>query len=170
MTLLTHDRLVSAAHINRWRGRTVRPYSVLEHTIIGAKLMLSGTVEDYSPVTIKCWMLHDLHETEIVGDVPTPDKRKYMNDLYFKDVLEFDMRIGRDCDMPKAWWDHPAIHTIDRLMIEAENYAVANSLDPSLTFNKDDAAHQFIYKRIVLDARMETHEIALDFWRIWNGL
>jgi hypothetical protein len=81
------NRLKAAAHIARWRGWTKRHYSILEHMILGAAAM-----EDcgFSRDAQAWFLLHDMHETEVIGDVPTPHKALYCNDAFHADCDKFD--------------------------------------------------------------------------------
>lgn len=84
--LINEKMIISASRLCRWNGYTHRHYSVLEHTIIGTKLLDDEDAKRH-------FMLHDFHETIIVGDVPTPDREKYMNDYYHTRINEIDRQI-----------------------------------------------------------------------------
>ncbi len=95
MTIITKDRIAALGNINRWRGWTVRPYSVLEHTVIGVDAVRAhGMREDIQ----RQFLLHDLHESEICGDVPVPDKERYVNRAFHDACAAFDRSIGMSND------------------------------------------------------------------------
>jgi hypothetical protein len=83
-------RLNAAAHIARWRGWTKRPYSILEHMVVGAEVMRRL---GYSRDAQAWFLLHDMHETEVIGDVPTPDKAAYCNEDFHRACDAFDAGV-----------------------------------------------------------------------------
>lgn len=83
-------RLMAAANIARWRGWTRRHYSILEHMIVGTSVMEQL---GYSRDAQAWFLLHDMHETEICGDVPTPDKARYCNDDFHDACDAFDLQL-----------------------------------------------------------------------------
>lgn len=65
-----HEIAHALAHINRYTGHTVRPYSVAEHSLLCADMAhLCG----HAPVVELCCLLHDAHEA-YCGDMPSPIK------------------------------------------------------------------------------------------------
>lgn len=81
------NRIIAAGNINRWRGWTRRPYSILEHMVIGTRVLHRLGAPKEAQIL---FLIHDMHETEVIGDVPTPDKRKYCNELFHIDCQTFD--------------------------------------------------------------------------------
>lgn len=105
------NRLNAAANIARWRGWTRRHYSILEHMIVGTSaLQQLGASRD-----AQCWfLLHDMHETEIIGDVPTPDKRDYCNDDFHVDCAAFDREIQRAYNLTVTETVQTVVDSMDR--------------------------------------------------------
>lgn len=89
--MLDTRRLIAATNIARWRGWTKRPYSILEHMVVGAEVMRRL---GYAPESQAWFLLHDMHETEVIGDVPTPDKAAYCNAQFHSacDAFDFELR------------------------------------------------------------------------------
>jgi hypothetical protein len=130
MLLLTLDRLHAAANINRWRGWTKRPYSILEHQLIGAQVMLDVMSADRQ--LVEQFMVHDMHETEVIGDVPTPDKKMYCNTMFDIACEDFDMTLGIELNLPSRWWTDKSVKWMDRQMLLCENDHMSTRPDPSL--------------------------------------
>lgn len=117
--IITRRRLNAMCNINRWYGDTTRPFSIMEHTAIGAHVAVWFR---WSPLAQRCWWLHDIHESEICGDVSTPDKSLYTGDDYTNAVREFDDLLGFEVDgMPMHWWEDPVIRIMDTMMRDVEN-------------------------------------------------
>ena len=127
--IVTRERITAMCHINRWRGWTTRPYSVGEHVAIGANTMswFSRPAEQ-----MQRWWMHDMHETEIIGDVPTPDKCMYVNAAYDAAVEEFDVRLGAEMGLGDLWWRDKGVKDIDRKVLIVENELIAVRKDPAL--------------------------------------
>jgi 5'-deoxynucleotidase YfbR-like HD superfamily hydrolase len=102
-------RLMAAAHICRWRGWTKRHYSILEHMIIGTEVLNRIG----APENVQRWfLLHDMHETEICGDIPTPDKQKYCN-------IQFDLACeDYDNSLRETYGDLVSLTQADRAMVK----------------------------------------------------
>lgn len=88
--IINTRRLNAAANIARWRGWTKRHYSILEHMVVGAEVMRRL---GYSREAQAWFLLHDMHETEVIGDVPTPDKVAYCNADFHRACDAFDMEM-----------------------------------------------------------------------------
>lgn len=121
MTILRIERIIAMGNLNRWNGWTVRPYSVLEHTVIGVELMRDSGIDQHAQL---CFLMHDVHETEFCGDIPTPDKARFMGDDYTAAVEEFDTRLGAEVGLSGRWWRNPIIHDMDHAAKIAENDAI----------------------------------------------
>jgi len=76
--------------------------------------------------------MHDMHETEVIGDVPTPDKRMYVNAAYDAAVEDFDMRLGAEMDLGDLWWRDKGVKDIDHKVLIVENELIAVRKDPAL--------------------------------------
>lgn len=145
--IATRERFTALCRINRWGGWTKRPYSVGEHTAIGAWVANWFKFRDDS---IHHWWMHDMHETEIVGDVTTPQKHLYMNEMYFTDVADFDRQLGLGLNFRDGWWGDATIKRLDRKMLLVENDLIAVNPDPELPApDYTDALQKEIRSRIL---------------------
>jgi hypothetical protein len=108
-------RLMAAAHICRWRGWTTRHYSILEHMIVGTEVL----EQMKAPENVQRWfLLHDMHETEICGDIPTPDKARYCNIQFDLACEDYDNRL-RD-----TYGDLVRLTAAERLMVKDMDHAM----------------------------------------------
>lgn len=116
-------RVKALGYINRWYGHTKRPFSVLEHTVIGAEV-LTEMMND-SRDAVRYFLLHDLHESVIGGDMSTPDVAKYTNDR-FRDaraIVDEDFwRMTGWCEPSK--FSVLAADMMDKTMAIVENETV----------------------------------------------
>lgn len=156
--IITPERIWAASNLNRWRGWTTRriPLTMHMRATAGAILELTGDTK-----LALMSLVHDLHETEIVGDVPTPDKGRYMNTLYHQDVQQFDTRLAHEvgfdvmqrCDPSSSalvfWQHHPILRTADRaaLIVENTHFVVPERRDPKLP----DYDEGSIWQKTILD-------------------
>lgn len=164
--IITPQRIDALNQINRWRGWTVRPFSVLEHTMIGWHVIDWFKWSDQAK---RHWLMHDMHETEIVGDVPTPDKAAYMNAAYFQAVTEFDVTLAREVGFHMEWFDALPIKVTDRRMFIAENHLIASRADPTAPPYDD---RDPMVKMMADLIRSETYagEAAVTaFWKAWGS-
>ena len=153
--LLTHERINQAANICRWRGRVTRHFSVLEHTVIGAWVLKHL---EYDHNAVRSFLLHDLEETEFVGDVPTPDKALYMNADYFRDVKVWEEELYRECGVKRAT---EVVSLMDEIMVQAE-YATVSLVPNESPWT--DATVRLC--RVMIDAdEFGTPE---HWWALWN--
>lgn len=119
--LLTSARIQSASRICRFNGWTTRPYSILEHSIIGTRVLAEiGATPDLQ----KAFLLHDLEETEF-SDMITPHKRKYMNAQYFADVEEWERDLCAEVRLPYSTLTDPDVKFIDGLMADVESHTIS---------------------------------------------
>lgn len=119
--LLTPARLVAATRICRFNGWTTRHYSILEHMVIGTHILRKM---DAPPEVQKAFLIHDIEETEIVGDVPSPDKALYMNDRYFRAVEVFDRLLCLEVGIDYRALSHPDVKMMDTIMAGIESQLV----------------------------------------------
>ncbi len=159
MKLLTNERLHAASMINRWGGWVKRPYSILEHSVIGAAI-----AQEYFDADPRPFLLHDLHETEIVGDVPTPHKPLYLNSQYHVAVEDFDNRLWAETGVSP---DHPVTTEVDRIMAAAEHFEVAVRGDPKYDSMTGHLDVQFARHLINSCAYAGSHTIT-SFWELWG--
>ena len=159
--LLTENRLRAMCHLSRWRGWTVRPYSVGEHTAIGASVMMWFK---YERSAIRAWWLHDMHETEIVGDVPTPDKRMYMSDRYADDVQVFDWRVGQEAGLDAVWPLWTSTKHVDRKMLCIENDLIVTRRDDTLPAPDYNDAFQAMIRRHIMERTFADADTVVRLW------
>lgn len=109
-------RLMAAAHICRWRGWTKRHYSILEHMVVGTTVLAAMD----APENVQRWfLLHDMHETEICGDIPTPDKARYCN-------IAFDLACkDYDNSLRDIYGDLVRLTAAERQMVKEMDEAMA---------------------------------------------
>lgn len=164
--LITQERLRALCHLSRWRGWTVRPYSVGEHTAIGANVMRRM---DLNREIIKSWWLHDMHETEIGGDIPRPDKRVIVNDAYRDMVADFDHRIGIEAGLPEGVWNcHYVVTGMDQMMLEVENDLITTRRDLSLSKPDYESRMVKMIRDLIHDATFSTFDSVRREWReVW---
>jgi len=125
--VITVGRVMAMSHISRWRGWTDRPFSILEHSMIGYEV---ATWFKWPEIECKKWLLHDVHETEIIGDVPTPDKKIYCNESYHAACGSFDATLSFEFDLPVTWMRSPYVKRMDRMMRDVEHDTIATIADP----------------------------------------
>ena len=168
MTLITRNRISALARINRWRGWTIRPFAACEHTTIGVEVMRQ---HGYSVLDQRAFLLHDMHETQFVGDVPTPDKRAYLNDAFHDDVKNFDIRLSLETGIPYEAMTGVPVKNIDNVMLCAEHRTIAVTQDPEVRMDDSNPEHLLAADII----RSDTHrgDIAIELWwdhyrRLWG--
>jgi hypothetical protein len=118
MSLITEDRLRALAMINRWGGWVKRPYSVLEHTVTGARQLRD------EGLPWKEFLLHDLEESEF-GDIITPVKDLIPpGSIYYTRVARFNHKLHVETGI----WPDGGDMDVD--MAHAEHLTVAVKGDP----------------------------------------
>lgn len=154
--LLTPARIEAAANICRWHGQVKRHYSVLEHSVVGAFALREI---GYNHDAVRAFLLHDLEETEFVGDINTPQKALYMNADYFRDVTIWENDLYREQGVGR---NLAVVGLMDEVMLRAE-YATV-----SLKEDDEPRTDQWIrICRILIDAdEFGTPE---QFWQLWHG-
>ena len=169
MAMVTPARLNALCNINRWGGWTVRPFSVAEHCAIGAATLWWFKRPDWQ---VRAFWLHDMHETEHVGDVPSPDKARYMNNEYHAAVDLFDLPLGNQAGLSRGWQKHPAIKKMDMLLRQVENDYIASQRDPDLPtpdYENDPVARKV--RESVMLGTFSTHEKVFEAWerdKMWE--
>lgn len=124
-------RLKAAANICRWRGWTTRHYSILEHMIVGTEALNKIG----APENVQRWfLLHDMHETEFCGDIPTPDKALYCNiafdlaceafDDNLRDIYGALVRMNTD--------ERLIVKQMDETMAVVEHAAISSRILPDM--------------------------------------
>lgn len=164
--LITEQRLIAASHENRWRGWTHRPISVLEHSVVGATLC----VDIGRPDGVVPFLLHDLHETEFCGDVPTPDKAAYLGVDYHTAVVEFDTRLAHEAGlMGAAALRTDLVEQIDHVMKVAEYIALCTRDIPELNHEPVTGAVEHVQVALDRGSHMPTRFWVTEFWRLYNA-
>lgn len=114
--LLSASRVKALSRINRYNGWTSRPYSVLEHTVLGATAMLR--MGKPQPL-VRAFLLHDMHETEF-GDEIRPVQRDYPNPALVRAKHEWDVRLFSECGLHKSLIGCTDVINMDNLMLSFE--------------------------------------------------
>jgi len=111
------DIAISLSRMPRFAGHTRRWWSVLDHTLLGLKVLEARAAE--RPLKL-AWLLHDAHES-ITGDIPTPVKtpelRRKQDQLDQLIYGAFASGLGAD------WW-HEAVKALDRECMIAEAHII----------------------------------------------
>jgi len=123
MIIITPERIRALSNISRWYGWVKRPFSVLDHTLVGFYACQSAMT---SKEQARAWLLHDMHETHIMGDVSTPDKNRYLTLDYDVEVREFDEMLCDEAGLGTDWRDGAHIKRIDRVMLLAEHETIVS--------------------------------------------
>lgn len=163
MHLLTTERLYALHNVNRWGGWLHRPYGVLEHTVIGAQL-LRDTDKDCRP-----FLLHDMEESEF-GDITTPNKAKYTNGRYNREVDRWNAELCAETGVNVHHLHSDDVNYTDYVMAHAEHLTVATRGHPEkydhLRINPDvSRACTLIVGKVYADPiRAVAH-----FWELFNA-
>lgn len=107
--------------INRWNGWLWRPYSVLEHSVIGAHVLAR---RGYRVRDVLGFLLHDYEESEF-GDIATPMKERHVNSTYRADVFRFNVTLCREVHLALGDLSSDLVTVIDSHMAWAEHHTVA---------------------------------------------
>lgn len=165
MEFVTKDRIAALSRINRFNGWTSRPYSVLEHTVLGAAAMKrAGKPHD----VIRTFLLHDMHETEY-GDEVRPVRRDHPNPSKQDAMHQFDVEIHRQSGLHEQLIMCNAVANMDNLMLSVElNH-------PTLVTRTTDREYPHIEHsqraRIItdLDSEMYRGDLAVEaWWTLWG--
>ena len=168
--LLTRERVVALSRLNRYCGWTTRPFSVLEHSVIGAKLTPNRTLQ-------KAFLLHDFEESAF-GDIISPVKHKYMVPQYHIDVEEWVRNLAVETKVPYSAIDGEQVHHLDRVMLVAEKatiYAGLNRMtgDGTLVLKAEvpNGGEALVeWAKHLIESQAYAGENAITaFWQIWSG-
>jgi hypothetical protein len=166
--LLTRERVEALNRINRFAGWTTRPYSVLEHSVIGAKLTTNRTLQ-------KAFLLHDMEESAF-GDIITPVKRKYMPPAYFAEVEAWVRDLAVETSVPFSAIDGDQVHMLDATMLAAEKRTIYAGHDrhpeaSGWTVPIPTGCHMLVYRaEMYINDREFAGENAITaFWQMWGG-
>lgn len=169
--LVTDEDLNALCNIGRFNGHTIFPYSVMEHLIIGGLCL----VREGAPRDIRrAWLLHDIEE-HVFGDRIRPNKHKYMNARYFRDVEKFERDLYRKAGLPLELIQCKEVVAMDNDMLAVELSIVADgqvnrgSNDPA--YRGGDPRHQAIYReiwQIYMNGNI-ANGLRVRFWRqLWE--
>lgn len=163
--MITRKHIEALANINRFNGWTKRPYSVLEHTVIGTKhALMSGESE----AVAKAFMLHDLEEA-VFGDIVRPVKRVFMRDSYFREVDRWNRELTNwaGCEKTTSALTSIAVKQLDDDMLAAELETIATLSDTGYPF--DPIQHDGIASMI--KSEMFRGKRSIDaFDHLWFGM
>lgn len=160
--LISPERINAAANIVRFNGWVDRHYSILEHMVIGAKVLelCGGRIE-----SITAFLVHDLHETAIVGDVPTPDKRAYMKPNYFHDVMEWDKKMCAEAGIDLWRLESSAVKDTDAIMAAVESQLIYTG--DWRAYHPDDNACD-VASRLITSEVFRGNLAIPAFWDMWE--
>lgn len=162
MRLVNDKSLHALHHINRWGGWVKRPYSVLEHSILGAELLVAKG-EDPRP-----FLLHDFEEVAF-GDQVTHNKRRYMNARYHYDVDQWNAKMCAEQGITPSDLHSSSVKYVDHVMLHAEHLSVALIGDPVLFAAKPvtkDVTNRCV--AIGFDAYRDVDYAIWRFWELYN--
>lgn len=164
--LLTQERIKALSYENRFGGWTNRPYSVLEHSVIGAKILAESNAV---PVpTIRAFLLHDMHETAFGGDITTPIKRKYLGQDYHDDVRTWDRDLATETSVPLHLIEGLAVKFTDAVMLAAETRTVSTGgwIAPIPEHYEDEVQRA----QELIRYEFYRGDLAVQaFWQMWSG-
>ena len=136
------ERLRAASHISRWRGWTHRPYSNLEHMNTGTEVLRRMRMPESVQ---RLFLIHDMHETEVIGDVPTPDKVLFCNDRFRNACNSFDRALFKTLSMSPSQYDIGIVAHLDRDMAIVEHDTLVTRRCPEIPDpNWDKPEHEEI--------------------------
>ena len=163
MQIITENRIAAASHITRWRGWVNRSFSILDHMVIGAEILRFIGRSDR---VVKQFLVHDMHETQFVGDITTPDKARYCNGQYHRDVTDFDFALGDEMGWSgERWWMNAHVKSMDEIMKRVENVEVRVKALPEIELPNDEMVQIFreMETRVRQMGGAQKH-----FWRLVN--
>lgn len=163
--IITDERIRAANNVMRWRGWTTRRYSILEHMVIGAQVMRRFGLSNECQ---KLFLLHDLHETEIIGDVPTPHKLLYCNTQFRADCMSFDTALWAECDLMPTTRALDAVSAMDRHMAAVEHDRICTlSHDDVTSYDPHNPFHKAIAEAI---RPSEPYNTISMWWEMFNAV
>ncbi len=164
MLLLNNKRLHALHNVSRWGGWVKRPYSVLEHTLLGAELVIAKGLDP------KPFLLHDMEESEF-GDITTHNKRKFMNGRYYATVDRWNADLCAESGIhPSRLVCPELVKYADHVMLHAEHLSVAMIGDPTL-FDHKPATPDVTSRCVAIrDDKYQDVEYATHcFWEFFNA-
>lgn len=165
--LINPARVRALGMINRWNGWLWRPYSVLEHSVIGAHVLQS---RNYQPRQVLGFLLHDYEESEF-GDLSAVYKDRHGSAAYRTDVFQFNVTLCRQNHLALGDLSSDLITVVDSHMAWAEHHTVAVVGDPAryanVTYPASAMPRQC--KLLIETNRFAKLDAQIDeFWRIFN--
>lgn len=164
--VVTRGRTEALAKVNRWGGWTTRPYSVLEHSVIGASVLL----QDGEALMALVFLLHDYEEAEF-GDIITPIKRLYMNTDYDLAVERFNIHLFDQAGVDAMLVRHPVVKRMDEEMVWAEHHTIATRGDPRFDGTYPDTVTS-IHARDLIESEVfaRSEDAIRKFWELYHEL
>lgn len=165
MPLLNDKRLHALHNVSRWGGWVKRPYSVLEHTLLGAELLMAkGELSSVRP-----FLLHDMEESQF-GDITTHNKRKFMNARYYATVNRWNAELCGEVGIHPSDLSGQYVKYVDHVMLHAEHIGVAMVGDPELFSDKPTTLD--VRDRCVAirdDKYTDVNHAIHCFWELFNA-
>ena len=162
--LVTIKRIEALSMINRFNGWLDRPYSVLEHTVIGVTMLRH---EDAHVDDQRGFLFHDIEESAFT-DMIRPHKEKYMTPLYDVDVAAWNLDLCSGHGMKLSQITSPLVAEMDNRMLAAEIKAVARVVDPKYPYNEH--LHGDIYSMIRMGSFSDRNDAVDGFWAHYHRL
>lgn len=103
---------------NRWQGQTIKDYTVLQHTVLGAHLC-----EAHAPADDKLkkfFVLHDVEEAAFMGDIRTLFKKAFTTDEYKATKRSFNRALHMQLNLPNFADYKEQVKLIDMTLLAAE--------------------------------------------------
>lgn len=169
--LITPARIHAGSQIIRWRGWMTQPVDIIRHSIAMHDCLQMLHPFEYRSQAAA--LLHDLHETEIVGDVATPDKRVFMNDDYRDAVLRFDLELGHEAGLAYAedhWFMDDLMKTADRTATIVENAMFTSRIDNSLPIYSHHSVWHSAMRDAYLRVLAKTSDPVGAWFQRWQAL
>lgn len=168
--ILTAGRIAALANLSRWNGWTWRPYTVLEHTVIGA-LALHRMTGITKPM-VRAFLLHDVEETEF-GEHTRDVKRRFLGSDYHAAVREFDTKLFNEVGVPLSLKRHSELMLIDDgiASVEAEvvvlpEYLVEHVSDDWIIQHRHPEMHDFM-STMIRGETLRGHRAIEAWWNLW---
>ena len=162
--LITTKRIDAMSFINRYNGWTDRPFSILEHTVIGTTMLRHENAHEDDQ---RGFLFHDVEESAFT-DMIRPHKEKYMNDQYDIDVAEWNADLCAGHGMKLSQITSPLVTEMDDRMLAAEIKCIARITDPKHPY--DEHLHGDIRTMIQLKT-FGTPDLAVaGFWVHYHRL
>jgi hypothetical protein len=174
--LLTQNRIRALSQINRFAGWTSRPYSVLEHSVIGAVLCAHHPwLCAHQPDVQRAFLLHDMEET-VFGDIISPVKHRYMSAQYYQDVGTWNRDLATETGVPLYLIESLSVKWTDAVMMVAEwqtvyvgedRYPEAFDWKPPVPPNSEREIERAVE---MINGEFYAGDLAIKaFWHMWAG-